>query len=371
MKDVFKSFNSGRANFVLMAFISFIIAAAVLKVTSSVFLPFTIGLLLAFALYPLVLALDKLHIPRLFSIFLVVLIILAGLYLFAMVLFRSGRTILSLYPKYETRLTEIYIWAARFFELSYDEDLTFFQNLWGQLGIRTIVRNMTFSFSSFFFRFLQNALLVVLFTAFLLVEASRFKEKLELALEKRPGQISQMGNDIMRQVTRYLTAKFLISFATGLVVFLGLHLIGLEFALVWGLIQFVLNFIPSLGSIAAGVATSLFALIQFWPDPTPVILVVLVMLGSNMIIGNILDPKIIGDNVGISPLVVLVSLVIWGYIWGFAGMILAVPLMVIIKIVCENFPFLEPISILIGSRKAVHAKKVEQEKADEEPKLWD
>jgi predicted PurR-regulated permease PerM len=371
VKDVFKTFNSGRANFVLMAFISFIIAAAVLKVTSSVFLPFTIGLLLAFALYPLVLALDKLHIPRFFSIFLVVLIILAGLYVFVMVLFRSGRTILSLYPKYENRLTEIYIWAARFFELSYNEDLTFFQNLWSQLGVRTMVRNITLSFSSFFFQFMKDAFLVVLFTVFLLVEASRFKEKLELAFEKRPGQIRQMGNDIMREVTRYLTAKSLISLATGLIVALLLHLVGLEFALVWGLIQFVLNFIPSLGSIAAGFAASLFALIQFWPDPAPVILVILIMLGTNMIIGNVLDPKIIGDNVGISPLVVLVSLIIWGYIWGFAGMILAVPLMVIIKIVCENFPFLEPISILLSSQKAVHAKKVEQEKTEEEPKLWD
>ena len=356
MRDVFKTFNSGRANFFLMAFISCIIAGAVIKLTSSVILPFTIALLLAMVMYPVVLGLDKLRIPRIVSIFLVILLIVAGLYVFGMVLVTSGRTIISRISKYESRLTEIYLWAARFFELSYNQDLSFLENLWNQLGVRTMIRAYTFSFSGFFVQFLQNALLVVLFVGFLLVEASHFKEKLELAFEDRSTQIKQMGDDIIHQITRYLTAKFFISLLTGLVVTLGLWAAGLEFAFVWGLLQFVLNFIPSLGSIAAGVAVSLFALLQFWPDPGPVLLVIFIMLGTNMIIGNVLDPKIIGDNVGISPLAVLVSLAIWGWLWGFAGMILAVPMMVIIKIVCENFPFLEPFSILIGSRKAIHAK---------------
>jgi len=79
---------------------------------------------------------------------------------------------------------------------------------------------------------------------------------------------------------------------------------------------------------------------------------------------NVLDPKIIGDNVGISPLVILVSLSIWGYIWGFAGMLIAVPMTVIIKIICENIPIMEPVSILIGSRKSVRAKKTENEKTE-------
>ena len=357
MKDVFKTFNSGRANFFLLAFIACIIAGAVLKLTSPVILPFIIAFLLAMVMYPVVLGLEKLRIPRIISISVVVLLIVAGMYAFCMILFSSGRTVLFQLPKYESRLTEIYLWAARFFEFSYSEDLSFLENIWNQLGLRNMIRAFTFSFSGFFFQFLQNALLVVLFVGFLLVEASHFREKLELAFEDRSGQIKRMGDDIIRQVTRYLTAKFFISLLTGLVVAFGLRLAGLEFAIVWGVVQFVLNFIPSLGSITAGIVVSLFALMQFWPEPGPVILVIFIMLGANMVIGNVLDPKIIGDNVGISPLVVLASLAIWGWLWGFAGMILAVPMMVIIKIVCENFPFLEPVSILLGSRKAVHAKK--------------
>jgi predicted PurR-regulated permease PerM len=124
-----------------------------------------------------------------------------------------------------------------------------------------------------------------------------------------------------------------------------------------------MNFIPTLGSIVTGVGISLFALIQFWPNPAPVILVVVVVLAVNMILGNILDPKIVGEHVGISPLMVMVSLAIWGYIWGFAGMVISVPMTVIIKIVCENIPILEPVSVLLGTRKSIRARKAAQEAA--------
>jgi predicted PurR-regulated permease PerM len=87
----------------------------------------------------------------------------------------------------------------------------------------------------------------------------------------------------------------------------------------------------------------------------------------NLFLSNFLDPKLVGEHVGISPLVVLISLSIWGYIWGFIGMLLAVPLTVIIKIICENIPLLEPVSILLGSKKSVLAKKAEYEKTESQP----
>jgi predicted PurR-regulated permease PerM len=353
MKDQFNNFKFGRANFFLVAFIALVLAGAVLKITAPVILPFTIALLLAFVMEPMVRILQQRHIPRLFSILLAIAIIVAGLYLLGMVLFSSGRTILSLYPKYEKRLTEIYIGVADFFDLSYDEHLGFTENLWGQLGVRTRIRNITLSLSNSFLVFLGRALMVVLFVVFLLAEAAHFKEKLDLIFEiKRSGQIKKISDDVIRQVTRYLSAKFFISLATGIVVAIGLRLVGLEFAIVWGVIQFILNFIPNIGSIAAGVGASLFALLQFWPEPGPIIAVILIMLGANIIIGNILEPKIMGDNLGLSPMVVLVSLTLWGWLWGFAGMILAVPMTVIIKILCENIPILEPLSVLLGSHKS-------------------
>jgi len=364
IKDTFRSFNSGRAIFFLMVFICCFLAGAVLKIASSVILPFTIAILLAFVMYPLVKGLDKLHCPRVLSILLVVMIIVAGLYIFGMVIFTSGRIIVAQYPKYESRLTEIYIWAARSFGLSYNEGLSFWDNLWGQLGIRTWMYKFTFSFSSIFVKFLQNAMLVVIFVVFILLEASYFKEKLETAFEERADRINRMGHDLMAQVTRYLTAKFFISLANGVVFAVSFYLVGLEFAILWGVIQFLLNFIPTIGSIVAAAGISLSALIQFWPNPGPILVVLIIVLVVNIVLGYFLDPKIVGDHVGISPLMIMVSMLIWGWIWGFAGMLIAVPMTVIIKIVCENIPIMEPVSVLLGSRKSVQAAKAAHEKSE-------
>lgn len=139
----------------------------------------------------------------------------------------------------------------------------------------------------------------------------------------------------------------------------GFYLVGLEFAILWGVLQFLLNFIPNLGSITAGIIISLFAFVQFSPNPVPIIIVIAIILAVNLFLSGLLDPKIIGEHVGISPLVVLISLVVWGWIWGFTGMVIAVPMTVIIKIVCENIPFMEPVSILLGTRKSVRSKKAE------------
>jgi predicted PurR-regulated permease PerM len=357
MNDRFRRFNSGRVNFFLLAIITFILSAAVLKITSAVVLPFTVALLLALVTSPFVSFLGKHNVSRIISIFLILFFLIGGLGFLGMVLFSSGRTLLTLYPKYEVRLTEIYVWMARFFELSYDDQLSFFENLWGQIGIRNGVRIITLSLSNNFFFFLRDALMVILFIAFLLFEAVFFKEKLDRAFEGvRAGQIKKISSDVMTQVTRYLSIKFIISLVTGLVVGIGLRIIGVEFAVVWGVVQFILNFIPTIGSIAVGVGVSIFSLVQFWPEPGPVVATAFIMLGVNVIIGSIMEPKIMGDNLGLSPLVVMVSLLIWGWLWGFVGLILAVPMTVIVKIICENIPMLEPLSILLGSHRAAQAK---------------
>ena len=342
----------------LLAFIAVILAGVVLKISASITVLMIISVFLACVMSPMVNALERLRINRLFSIALAGLVIIGALTLIGFVLFSSGRAVISRLPLYERRLTEIYRWAGGFFDLSYNKDLDFFGNLWSQFAIRNNLRHMTISFSNGFITFLKNALMVSLFVVFLLIEAASLKEKIALAFENKLSlQIRAICSGTAREITRYLSVKFFISLATGIVVWIGLGIINVEFAPVWAVIQFILNFIPIIGSTAVGAAVSLFALIQFWPEPGPVAATALVMLGSNMIIGSILEPRIIGYNLGISPIIVLFSLLLWGWLWGFAGMVLAVPMMVIIKIICENIPQLEPFSILLGSGKAARALK--------------
>ena len=357
MNNLSKPFNARRAIVIMMIFICVITAAAVLKIASSVILPFTIAVLLAFVMFPLIKVMDKIKCPRILSILLVVIVIISGMYLFGMVLFTSGKMIMisNQIDQYGEKFQTIYSQIAPLFDLSNNEELSIWQNLWGQEAIRNFVRNFTITFSNNSLRFISSAILVVLFMVFILLEANYFKDKLITAFEDRISRIDNIGNEIISQVSRYLGAKFLISLANGIIFAVSFYFVGLEFALVWGVVQFLLNFIPTLGSIVAGVGISLFALIQFWPEPAPIIIIVAIILAVNMLC-NIFDPRIIGNHVGISPLIILVSLSIWGYIWGFAGMVISVPMTVIIKIICENIPFMEPVSILISSRKSVKAR---------------
>jgi AI-2 transport protein TqsA len=364
MKKIANTFHSGRAIFSIILIICCILVGAVIKIAAKVLLPLTMAILLAFVMYPMNKLLQKHRIPRIISILLAVIMIVTGFYIFGIVLFQTGNNFASKYYIYEHRLSDIYFYVARIFGLPFDETLSFWQNIWGQQGIRTWVQQFSYSFSKIFFSFLSSALLVILFMVFILLEAGYFKLKLETAFKNHSERINRMGHDMMAQITRYLTAKFIFSLANGIIFYIAFSFIGLDFALGWSVIQFVMNFIPTLGSIVTGVGISLFALLQFWPNPAPVILVIAVILAVN-IIGTILDPKIIGEHVGISPFVILASLGLWSWLWGFAGMVLAVPMTVVIKIVCENIPFLEPISIMIGSRKSVLAKKAEQEKPEE------
>ncbi|MCL2320222.1 MAG: AI-2E family transporter, partial [Treponema sp.] len=178
MTDRFRHFNSGRVNFFLLAVITVILFGGVLKITASVVVPFTVSLLLAVVTNLIVNFLEKFHIPRIAGVFLVLIIFLGALFFMGMILYKSGQSLLSVYPKYEARLTDIYVYIAHLFDLPYDQHLSFFDNLWGQIGVRSRVRVMTLSFSNAFLVFLKDALMVALFMVFLLLESVFLREKL-------------------------------------------------------------------------------------------------------------------------------------------------------------------------------------------------
>ena len=160
-------------------------------------------------------------------------------------------------------------------------------------------------------------------------------------------------NRIAKDTTHYVSIKFFISLSTGVLVFLSCLIAGIDFPLVWGFSAFVLNFVPTFGSIISWAVTTIFAFLQCYPSPFPVIFIAVSVLLINLLFGNVIEPRIEGENLGISPFVILVSLSLWGWLWGFLGLILAVPLMVIVKIFCENISVLRPIGILLGSGKNV------------------
>ena len=205
------------------------------------------------------------------------------------------------------------------------------------------------SLSSGVFAFSKTIFLLAIMTAFILIELRLTKRKIHYAFKNNREKIQRISNQTINQTVRYISIKFFISLATGVLCFLCTWLTGLDFPLVWAFLSFIMNFIPIFGSIISVGLTTLFSIIQFYPHWGKPVFILIFMTTVNMLVGNILEPRIEGKNLGISPFAILISLSIWGYIWGFTGMLLAIPLTVIIKIICENLEYTKSFAIIIGN----------------------
>ena len=189
-------------------------------------------------------------------------------------------------------------------------------------------------------------LLTLLISAFMLVEGRQLREKFGAAFGENHPVLDALGG-IGRDVRAYVVAKTLISALTGVCVWLFLSLCGVDFAVFWGLVAFPLNFIPTVGAAVASIPPILVAVVDPEMSTWGAVGITVGLLSINGIIGSVLDPRFVGQAVKLSPLVVLVSMLVWAAVWGPVGMILAVPIMVSVKVVCARIPALEPVAILL------------------------
>ncbi len=166
----------------------------------------------------------------------------------------------------------------------------------------------------------------------------------------RETQIEKTFKDITSQVQRYIATKFMLSLLTGVLAGFILWLFGVDYFIVWAVFTFLLNFIPNIGSAIAVILPALMTLVQF-ESFGYMLIVTAILITIQTIIGNGLEPKIFGDRLGLNPIVILLSLLLWGYIWGFVGMFLSVPLTAVAKIIMSNSqsPNLNFMSDLMGN----------------------
>lgn len=347
-----KQTNYAKSIFLLLLFVSLIVFAAVLKLTASVVLPLTVSILLAFVFYPFIKNLNKkAHLPWLVGILIVVILAIATFYLIGNILVTSISAIINSFPKYEERFSSLYEIFINTFNIQIDENSSILENLWKSLEVRNFLQRFLVSFSNFIISSAKVILLVALFVIFLLFEMKDMKLKIREAFQKEntSRKVMFIATKTISQVTHYISIKFLISLMTGIFVGLSCLIIKMDFPIVWGFLAFILNFIPNFGSIFAWIVTTLFALIQFYPSWGQIIFIAVALLTIEMTLGNFVEPRWEGSDLGISPFVILVSLSVWMWMWGFIGAILSVPMMVIIKIICENIDFLKPVAIILGN----------------------
>ena len=197
---------------------------------------------------------------------------------------------------------------------------------------------------------LTNSFLIILTVVFILIEAAGFTQKF-ISLNNSGSESLQSDGKMFSQVfvdklRSYMSMKTIISMATGILIAVAMWLIGVDYPVLWGVLAFMLNFVPNIGSIIAAVPAVMLALVQL--GFTSALLVAAVFVAVNVMIGSIIEPKYMGKGLGLSTLVVFVSLVFWGWVLGPVGMLLSVPLTITVKLALDSEPETQWLGQLLG-----------------------
>ena len=333
----------------LLAVIATFVVGVVLHLLQVVLIPLVVAAFLSYLFKPLVVFLQNRRVPTFISLILVFISIGAVLFGISSVIYASVDSFVEEAPKYQEKLIGL--------AMELNEEVATLGNRynlpienfdWASIVDVTSVTGMLGSGLGTTVNLAGNVILILLYMAFILGATGDFAEKVRLSFNRKYSEtIASIVGRIDEQVRQYLLAKTLISLGTGLLTTIILLLFGVDFAVFWGFLAFVLNYIPNFGSLIAEIFPVLMAFLQFDSIVTPlVILVVLVAMQAT--IGNVVEPKVMAFSLDLSPLVVLVALIFWGWLWGLVGMIIAVPMTAILKIIFENVESLEPLGRLMG-----------------------
>lgn len=245
-------------------------------------------------------------------------------------------------PIYQENLLKL---SERIYTLLGIENQPNLTQLISQIDLRPFISNIAGTLASI----AGNAGLILIYVLFIFLEQASFNTKLKALINgsKHENTVEEIIATISKKIETYVAIKTFVSILTGTACYIVLLLNDVDYAGFWAFIIFLLNYIPTVGSMLAVLFPALLSLVQF-PTFGPFV-VILISLGSiQVLIGNILEPRLMGNSLNLSPLVVMLSLAIWGSIWGIAGMFLSVPFTVILMIIFSEFPKTRPIAIILS-----------------------
>lgn len=338
---------------------AFVVVVAGMKAAASLVVPFLLAVFLTIISLPLLLWLEKRGIPELPGL-LFILILAVGLWFMLVLLIGTALgDFTQSVPFYQERLRTIvgdaWSWLATY-GLTIDRSM-----LDGIFDPGKIMKLLTSTLNGLG-GVLKDAFLILLMFIFLILEATGIPRKIQAISRNEKGSLNSYSA-ITQGVNRYLAIKAMTSLTTGFLIYVLLRIQGIDFPVLWGTLAFILNFIPNIGSLIAAVPPALLALVQFGPAQATVTM--LGFLAVNTVIGSILEPKIMGKGVGLSTLVVFLSLIFWGWVLGPVGMLLSVPLTMAAKIAFAEHESTSWISLLLGSNKDVATYLRQRQNADE------
>ena len=329
-------------------FLIIVAVVVVLIFAQSIIIPFVISLILWFMIRVLKQVLLKIKYIRSLPNWL--LSIVSSVLLFGFLFSIVGlimQNILQLsetLPIYESNLREI----INKVNLQFNIDLgTLASNYAKKVEFTKLLSALLSTFTSIF----SNTFTILLYLIFMLLEERIFSLKIKAIYTNKTQfqYVISLITKIDKSIQRYISLKTIISLATGLASYFALVIIGVDVPVFWAFLIFIFNYIPTIGSIIATFFPAIFALLQFGAFG-PAILVLLIVGFIQVIVGNFVEPKVMGNTLNISPLVVLLALTLWGTIWGITGMLLSVPITVILIIIMSEIPSTRPLAILLSEK---------------------
>lgn len=328
---------------ILVGIAAFVVVIAGLKAAASLVVPFLLAVFIAILCAPPLAWLKKHRVPSNLSILVIIVAVILLLLILASLLSNSVDGFSEQLPVYQEKLEQRLVEAQHVLS-NYGIALPhgFVASNLNPKVIMGMVGNTLAGFGGM----LSNAFLIILTLLFILLEASTFPRKLQ-QISRSPGQAGLQAERIVESINRYMAIKVATSFATGFLVWFWLSVLGIDFPILWGLTAFLLNFVPTIGSIIAAAPAILLAIVQTGFGDAMLVAGGYVVI--NIVIGNLVEPQFMGRNLGLSTLVVFLSLVFWGWVLGPVGMILSVPLTMTIKLAMENNPNTRAIAILLGT----------------------
>jgi len=330
-------------NRILLSAAGFVIIVAGMRVASPILVPFLLAFFIAILCAPPLFWLQQKKVPQPLAIVILVLGIAVIGGLMATLLGSSLNSFINSLPTYQAQLeqwtTSLLPWLDK---LGVDVSTSALRGIFNPGTAVQMAANLFTTLSNM----LTNTVMIMLTVVFLLLEISSIPQKLDAAF-RRPIESVEHINSFISSVNRYLTIKTVISLGTGLLVFIFLKILGLHHALLWGVLAFLLNYIPNIGSIIAAVPPVLLGLVQL--GPWQALIIAGGFIAINVTIGNFIEPRYMGKRLGLSTLVVFLSLVFWGWVLGPVGMLLSVPLTMIVKIALASSEDTRWIAIMLGS----------------------
>lgn len=333
---------------------SFMVVIAGLRAASSLVVRLLLAFFIAFVCGPLFFILKKYKVPTAIAIIVVLLVITAFGSFLGVLVGSSVNDFTEAWPSYQAKFTRLvggtvaYL-NGRGIEIPREAVL----DVLNPGTIMNVIGGMLTTLTSM----LSETVLILIAVVFILLEAASVPGKITAIW----GQDSKTMTDLNRfakVMQKYIALKTIISLATGIIVGFSMMFVGVDFALLWGLLAFLLNYVPTIGSIIAAIPPTLLAFIQLgWIHALVVLSIFLVI---NMVIGNIIEPRTMGKGVGLSTLIVFISLVFWGWVLGPVGMLLSVPLTMSVKIYLESRKSTQWMGVMLG--RSVEKSKLKRVK---------